>query len=89
MTDFILMLLESINGDLTSLSASNALTGTMDSFSGSLYGYITSIQTNVALPIAYVGRCSAYLRSMMQQSNLKVPAVQQWVWKLWCICLSS
>ena len=54
MTDFILMLLESINGDLTSLSASNALTGTMDSFSGSLYGYITSIQTNVALPIAYV-----------------------------------
>ena len=35
MTDFILMLLESINGDLTSLSASNALTGTMDSFSGS------------------------------------------------------
>ena len=53
MPDFIMGLLESINNSLTNLSASDALTGSLGSFSSSLYRYIILIQTNVALPIAY------------------------------------
>ncbi len=54
MTDAIMSLLKSINDSIVNLSASSALTGGMNSFSGKLYQYILTIQSNVALPIAYV-----------------------------------
>ena len=44
MTDFIMMLLESINNDITNLSVNSALTGSMGGFSSNLYRYITTIQ---------------------------------------------